>query len=235
MKRLRVRVTAIGFAAAVGLGLAERAQASPAVDGTRNLSLGNVARASSYGTNAALLAPSNMAFQQTFAVEPMYQMRIRSRTHGLGFVVMDSLNNPRIQLSLGYLFMRGAPQVSFQDTTGDTRSLTLSHFGHEAFGAIGVTIVRQWLAVALKPKYQYTSLRYRDDIGLARNAHDRLNAFGLDASATANFAGWAAVTVVGTNLTGNHSPAFTDERSVRLRDVGMAEDAVVEEAAHVDR
>ena len=228
MKRLRVRVTAIGFAAAVGLGLAERAQASPAVDGTRNLSLGNVARASSYGTNAALLAPSNMAFQQTFAVEPMYQMRIRSRTHGLGFVVMDSLNNPRIQLSLGYLFMRGAPQVSFQDTMGDTRSLTLSHFGHEAFGAIGVTIVRQWLAVALKPKYQYTSLRYRDDIGLARNAHDRLNAFGLDASATANFAGWAAVTVVGTNLTGNHSPAFTDERSVRLRDVGMAEDAVVD-------
>src|SRR5690606_31233254 len=107
----------------------------------------------------------------------------------------------RIQLGLGYLFMRGAPQVSFLDEMGETRDLTLSRFGHEAFVAIGVTVVRQWLAVALKPKYQYTSLRYRDDIGIARNAHDRLNAFGLDASITANFAGWAALTVVGTNLT----------------------------------
>jgi hypothetical protein len=222
-----VRLGTVAVAAAIAYGPSE-AHASPAVDGTRNLSLGNVARGSSFGTNAALLAPSNMAFQQTFAIEPMYQMQVRSRTHGLGFVIMDSLNNPRLQLGVGYLFMRGAPRVSFLDAMGDTRDLTLSRFGHEAFVAVGVTVVRNWLAVALKPKYQYTSLRYLDDVGVARNAHDRLNAFGLDASATLNFAGWAALTVVGTNLTGNHSAPFTDERSVRLRDVGMAEGAEID-------
>jgi hypothetical protein len=230
MKRTS-RLAVAAVVAVVAYGSSDRAHASPAVDGTRNLSLGSVARGSSYGTNAALLAPSNMAFQQTFSIEPMYQMQVRSRTHGLGFVIMDSLNNPRLQLGLGYLFMRGAPQVSFIDEMGDVRNLTLSRFGHEAFAAVGVTIVRGWLAAALKPKYQYTSLRYHDDVGVARNAHDRLNAFGLDASVTANFAGWAALTVVGTNLTGNHSAPYTDERSVRLRDVGMAEDAEIDHGA----
>lgn len=216
------------IAAAVPCWASSRAAASPAVDGTRNLSLGNAARASSFGTNAALLAPSNMAFSQSFAIEPMYQLYLQSRTNGLGVVVMDSLNNPRIQLGLGYLFMRGKPEVSFLDEMGEPREFELSRFGHEAFAAIGVTVVKRWLAVAVKPKYQYASLRYRDDIGVARNAHDKLNAFGLDASITANFAGWAGLTVTGTNLTGNNDPAFTDERDVRLENVGMMEDTEID-------
>ena len=164
------------------------AQASPAVDGTRNLSLGSVARGSSYGTNAALINPSNMSFSPVFTVEALYQLGAQSKTHGVGFVVMDSLNNSRVAIGLGYLFMRGRPGVSFVDVfTMNRRSLELSLFGHEVLGAISITAVKQWLAIGLKPKYQYVSLRYRDDVGVARNANKKLNAFGLDTSLTVNF------------------------------------------------
>lgn len=220
-------IPAAGLALAVGLALAPEAQASPAVEGTRNLSLGNVARGSSYGTNAVLLNPSNMGFSGTFAIEPLYQLQIASRTSGVGVVVMDSLNNARVSLGLGYLFMRGKPQIEFTNTeTGEDEKFDLSRFGHEAFAAISVMIVKQWLAVGIKPKYQYTSLRYRDVTGAARNAADKLSAFGLDASLTANFAGIAALALVGTNLTGNSDPAFTDERDVTLTDVGADEDTI---------
>jgi hypothetical protein len=203
------------------------AHASPAVEGTRNLSLGNVARASSYGTNAALLNPSNMGFSGTFAIEPLYQLQIASRTSGVGAVVMDSLNNSRVSLGLGYLFMRGKPEVTFTDLeTGEDRKFELSRFGHEAFAAISVMIVKQWVAVGLKPKYQYASLRYRDNTGAARDAHEKLSAFGLDASLTANFAGLAALAVVGTNLTGNSDPAYTDEDDVSLEEVGATEGTI---------
>jgi hypothetical protein len=213
-------VLALALACATSF-VAREAAASPAVDGTRNLSVGNTGRASTYGTNAVLLNPSNMAFAQTFAIEPMYQLAIQSRTSGVGIVIMDSLNNQRVSLGLGYLFMRGKPTVNYVDTTRNLQKLDLSQFGHEALLAISVTIVKRWLAVALKPKYQYMSLRYRDDEGIARNAADKLNAFGLDAALTVNFAGWAALALTGTNLTGNHEPAFTDEREVRVE--GIAE------------
>lgn len=203
------------------------AHASPAVEGTRNLSLGNVARASSYGTNAALLNPSNMGFSGTFAIEPLYQLQIASRTSGVGAVVMDSLNNSRVSLGLGYLFMRGKPEITFTDLeTGEDQKFELSRFGHEAFAAISVMIVKQWVAVGLKPKYQYASLRYRDDSGAARNATGKLSAFGLDASLTANLAGLAAIAVVGTNLTGNSDPAYTDESDVSLEEVGATEGTI---------
>jgi hypothetical protein len=201
------------------------AEASPAVEGTRNLSMGAV-RSSSFGTNAAIVNPSNMGFAQLFSVEPMYQLDLKARTHGLGVVIMDSLINARISVGLGYMFMRGTPRVSFQTVGGEDRRLGLSRFGHEAFGSIGVMVVKNWLALGLKPKYQYVSLRYRDDVGLARDAHDKLSAFGLDASATVNFAGWAAVSFIGNNLTGNHSPAYTDERELELEDVGAVEGTI---------
>lgn len=220
----------LAAAALLGAWLAacpDSALASPGVDGTRNLAMGNTGRASAYGTAAVLANPSNMAFSQVFAIEPLYQLRVASRTSGVGILVMDSLNNSRVSLGLGYLFMRGKPQIQFQDAMGMDRKLELSQFGHEALAAISVSIVKQWLAVGLKPKYQYTSLRYRDDNGVARNAHDKLNAFGLDASLTANFAGWAAFSLVGVNLTGNNDPAYTDDRDVKLTDVSIGEDTQI--------
>lgn len=211
---------ATALAAVATLGPAQ-ALASPAVDGTRNLSLGNNSRASSYGSNALLANPSNMSFSGVFAIEPMYQLNIRSRTSGLGVVVMDSLNNSRVSLGLGYLFMRGTPTVTFTDEqTGAGRDFELSRFGHEAFAAVSVAIVKRWLSFGIKPKYQYASLRYRDSTGAARNASHKLSAFGLDLSMTANLAGWAAIAVVATNLTGFSKPSFTDDSDVSLVDVG---------------
>ncbi|RMG94594.1 MAG: hypothetical protein D6705_15760 [Deltaproteobacteria bacterium] len=179
------------------------------MEGTRNVSMGNGAIASTYGTNAAIANPAAMSFAQQFSIEPMYQLEIRSLRNGVGAVVMDSLNNARVALALGYLFMRGAPKIYFDDSSGERKSLTLSHFGHEAFAAVSVAVVKQWLSVAIKPKYQYTSLRYRDEEGTAHNAHDKLNFFGLDMAVGVNFAGWAALHVVGNNLVGSHGPAYT--------------------------
>ena len=217
--------TVAGGVLTTALALAPaRAQASPAVDGVRNLSLGSVSRSSSFGTSAALINPSAMSMTQQFAIEPTYQLEVQSKTHGLGFVVMDSLNNARVALALGYLFMRGLPSIHFADTdTMETRDFELSRFGHEAWAAVSIVVVKQWLSLGLKPKYQYTSLRYRDTEGVARNAHKRLNAFGLDISATSNLAGWAALSVVATNVVGNHPPAYTDDREIRLTGLPVQE------------
>lgn len=223
-----MRRTTSALAFTLTLGVASTAAASPAVEGTRNLGMAGVARSSSFGTNSALINPSNMGFSQQFAVEPMYQLHLPSRTHGVGIVVMDSLNNPRLSLGLGYLFLKGAPQISFQDTEGEDRDLELSRFGHEAFAAIGVTVVRNWLGIGLKPKYQYASLRYRDDDGSARNAYDRLSAFGLDTSITVNIAGFVGVSAIANNVTGNHPPSYNDDRDVRLTDVGRADGASID-------
>lgn len=214
------------------MGLPSLAHAHPGVEGTRNLSLGSVARSSSFGTNAALINPSNMPFVQTFAIEPIYQVGLSGRRHGIGFVIMDSLNNPRISVGLGYLVMRGSPTVSFTSddpvrvpADGETsleRELELVHVAHETFAAIGVTVVKNWLAVGLKPKYQFSSLRYRDPMGVAHDAHDRLSTFGLDTSLTLNFQGWAAVSALANNVVGNHPPAFTEARELDLQAAGAA-------------
>jgi hypothetical protein len=222
--RVAVRCAAV-LAFAVVWCLAGSARATPAVEGSRNLSMG-AARASSYGTNAALINPSNMAFAQVFAIEPMYQLHLPSRTHGIGFVVMDSLNNPRVALALGYAFMRGSPRISFTTMGGDERNVTLSRFGHEVLGALSVTAVKNWLSFGLKPKYQYVSYRYRDDEGIARDAHRKLNAFGLDTSATVFFGGYAALALIGNNVTGNKSPPFTDERDARLEGFDPAPETI---------
>jgi hypothetical protein len=216
----------LGLVAALG-SMPRTAKASPAVDGTRNVSLGGVSHSSSFGSNAALANPAMMSFSPVFTVEAMYQLNIQQRTNGLGFVVMDSLNNSRIGLGLGYLFMRGTPEIGYQDAeTNQEVKLELSRFGHEAFGALSIVAVPNWVAIGLKPKYQYTSLRYRDPEGLARNAHDKLNAFGLDTALSINFAGFAALSVLGLNVVGNHNPAFTDERDVSLEGLPVVEGSI---------
>ncbi|MEM6293407.1 MAG: hypothetical protein AAGA54_19195 [Myxococcota bacterium] len=233
MFKLRKRAgTASRAAAMVAIGLAAwwipgSAEASPAVEGTRNVSLGGVSRSSSFGSNAALANPAMMSFSPVFTVEAMYQLNIQSRTNGLGFVVMDSLNNGRIGLGLGYLFMSGSPEITYLSTeTGDEATLELSRFGHEAFGALSIVAVPNWVSLGLKPKYQYSSLRYRDTEGLARNAHEKLNAFGLDTALSINFAGFAALSVLGLNVVGNYDPAFTDERDVLLEGLPVSEGSV---------
>ncbi|MCH9688745.1 MAG: hypothetical protein K0V04_45355 [Deltaproteobacteria bacterium] len=222
------RLATLGLLVGTWMGAPALASAHPGVEGTRNLSLGSVARSSSFGTNAALINPSNMPFSQTFAIEPIYQLGIRDRRHGIGFVVMDSLNNPRISVGLGYLLMRGSPTVSFtptgddpirQPTDGETvsaRDLELVHIAHETFAALSITVVKQWVAIGIKPKYQFSSLRFRDDEGVARDAHERLNTFGLDTSATVNLGGWAAASLLVNNVVGNHPPAFADNRELNL-------------------
>lgn len=232
MRRLATSLLGSALTVAALLGLPALAHAHPGVEGTRNLSLGSVARSSSFGTNAALINPSNMPFVQTFAIEPIYQVGIQGRRHGIGFVIMDSLNNPRLSVGLGYLVMRGSPTVGFTSddpvrvpTDGEAsleRDLELVHIAHETFAAVGVTVVKNWLALGLKPKYQFSSLRYRDPMGVAHDAHQRLSAFGLDTSLTVNFQGWAAVSAIGTNLVGNHPPAFTEERELDLDEAGAA-------------
>lgn len=236
--RRRATILGLTFAGIVAGSLAAPAvaRAHPGVEGTRNLSLGSVARSSSFGTNAALINPSNMPFVQTFAIEPIYQVGIAGKRHGIGFVIMDSLNNPRISVGLGYLVMRGSPEVEFtadepvrvpEDGEASLqRELQLVHVAHETFAALGVTVVKNWLAIGAKPKYQFSSLRYRDAMGVAHDAHDRLSAFGLDFSATVNFQGWAALSAVTTNVVGNHPPAFTADRELDLAEAGAAEGSV---------
>ncbi|MEM7156864.1 MAG: hypothetical protein AAF799_28700 [Myxococcota bacterium] len=235
LRRLAISCLGLGLGA---LALPSVAQAHPGVEGTRNLSLGSVGRSSSFGTNAALINPSNMPYSQTFAVEPIYQLGIQGRRHGIGFVVMDSLNNPRVSVGLGYLVMRGSPTVSYTPVSDDpirvptdgeaaaTADLDLVHVAHETFAAIAITVVKGWVSVGLKPKYIFSSLRYRDTDGVAYDAHDRLNSFGLDTSATVNFAGWAAASVVANNLVGNHPAPFDDERELDLSGVGAQEGSV---------
>lgn len=229
------RLAMIGLAGSL-MGLPAVANAHPGVEGTRNLSLGSVARSSSFGTNAALINPSNMSFVQSFQVEPLYQVGIQGRRHGLGFVLMDSLNNARISIGVGYLVMRGSPTVSFTSddpvrvpADGEAslqRDLELVHVAHETFGAIGLAVVKGWLSVGLKPKYQFSSLRYRDAMGVARDANARLSAFGLDTSVTLNLKGWAAVSALANNVVGNHQPAFTSARELDLSAAGAAEGSI---------
>lgn len=229
------RLAIIGLAAGA-LGLPAAAHAHPGVEGTRNLSLGSAARSSSFGTNAALINPSNMPFVQSFQVEPIYQVGLQGRRHGLGFVVMDSLNNARISVGLGYVVMRGSPSVTFTSddpvrvpTDGEAsqvRDLELVHVAHETFGAIAISVAKGWLSVGLKPKYQFSSLRYRDAMGVAHDAHERLSTFGLDTSITLNLKGWAAISAMANNVVGHHPPAFTDERELALAEAGAAEGSV---------
>lgn len=204
------------------------ANASPAVDGTRNLSLANSSRGSAYGTSAALLSPAHMSLSQQFAIEPLYQLQIAERRHGMGVMVVDSLNNARVAMGLGYIFMRGAPRARYEDVdSGETQTVEMVHFGHEVLVPISVALVKRALAFAGKFKYQYSSLRYRDQDGKARDANDKLNFFGLDLALSANILDFVQVAVVGYNIVGNHPPAWTEGESLQIENRNAAEGTVI--------
>lgn len=210
---LRVASIALASLASFGLAglLATRAEASPGVEGTRNLSMGNATRGSSTGTDAALINPAGISYAQQFELEPLYQFNLQTRTHGLGVFISDSLNSPRIALALGYVLTRGTPKIRYDDVLGERQSLELVHFGHEVSGILSVTAVKNWLYIAVKPKWQYMSLRYLDETGLAVDYKPKLNAFGLDAAVAINFLDWARFAVVGYNLVGPMTPARGDD------------------------
>ncbi len=221
--RRLLRVASVALAALAGLAAPGLAEASPAVDGTRNLSMGNATRGSSTGTDAAIINPAGIAYSQQFEIEPVYQFNLQTRMHGLGVFVSDSLNSPRIALALGYVFMRGTPRIRYDDPVGERSSLELVHFGHEVAGVLAVTAVRNWLYIGIKPKWQYVSMRYLDDSGTAVDFLPKHNAFGLDASVALNLLDWAKIAVVGYNLFGPNPPARGD-------DTGEAELSGVETA-----
>ena len=190
--------------------LPSTAAASPGVDGTRNLSMGNATRGSSAGTDAALINPAGLSYTQQFEIEPIYQLDYQTGTHGLGVFISDSLNSQRLALALGYVFMRGTPHIHYDDVTGDRNALTLVHFGHEVSGVLSVTAIKNWLFIGAKPKWQYTSLRFLDDEGQARDYTRKNNKFGLDVAIAVNFLDWVKLAVVGYNLAGATTPARTD-------------------------
>jgi hypothetical protein len=196
------------------LAIPSLAEASPGADGTRNLSMGNATRGSSTGTDAALINPAGLSYTQQFEIEPLYQFNLQTRTHGLGVFVSDSLNSPRVALALGYVFMRGTPRIRYDDLVGERQSLELVHFGHEVSGVLSVAAIKNWLFIGIKPKWQYISLRYLNEDGVAIDYNPKLNAFGLDAALAINFLDWAKVAVVGYNLFGPNAPARGDDTTV---------------------
>jgi hypothetical protein len=223
----RARLAAgLGLAALAGLAVAapNTALASPGVDGTRNLSMGNATRASSGGTDAAIINPAGISYTQRFEIEPIYQLDYQTGTHGMGAFISDSLNSSRVALALGYVFMRGTPRIRYNDVTGDREALALVHFGHEVSGVLSITAVKNWVYIAVKPKWQYTSLRYLDDEGQARDYKPKLNAFGLDAAIAINLLDWAKIAVVGYNLVGPSKPARTDTPTDDLPGVAVGID-----------
>jgi hypothetical protein len=220
--RLTLRVATIalvGLAWAATLGQAE---ASPGVDGTRNLSMGGATRGSSTGTDAALINPAGLSYSQQFEIEPVYQFDLQTRTHGIGVFVSDSLNSPRVGLALGYVFLRGTPRIRYDDDTGERQSLELVHFGHEVSGVLSVVAVKNWLYFGIKPKWQYISMRYLDEDGVAHNYNPKHNAFGLDAAIAINLLDWAKIAVVGYNLFGPNPPARGDDTTTANTIDGVA-------------
>jgi hypothetical protein len=215
--RRLLRVASVGLAGLASLAVPlpgdRTAQASPGIDGTRNLSMGNATRGSSTGTDALIINPAGLSYSQQFEIEPIYQFNLQNRTHGIGAFVSDSLNSPRFALGLGYVFTRGSPVIRYTDDVNERQSLPLVNFGHEVAGVISVSAIKNWLFIGVKPKWQYVSLRYLNDDGVAIDYKPKLNAFGLDAAIALNILDFAKIAVVGYNLFGPNLPARGDDTS----------------------
>lgn len=204
------RLRALGLLFAVlALARTSPAQASPGLEGIRHLGMGGASRASSRGTGAMLVNPANLGFTRQFEIAPAYQVRVEDNTHGVGFMAMDSLNNERIALGLGYIATVGGPKITYDDVNGDKQTLQLVHGGHEVGMPISLNAVLGWLAFGIRPKFQFSSLRFRDADGARQEVVKDHTAFGLDAAMTISFRQYVTVSVVGQNLTGPAPPATT--------------------------
>ncbi len=197
--------------AALSPAISSRARAAPGLDGTRNLGMGGATRASATGTNAMLVNPGNMGFTRQFVIDPVYQVQVENNTHGAGILAMDSLLNPRVAVGLGYIATFGGPRVTFKDETGASRELGLFHQGHEVGLPIAFNAVLGWLAFGVRPKFQYTSLRFLDADNKKQDVFKARSAFGIDLSMTVSFARWVNIAVVGQNLAGPSPPVITPD------------------------
>jgi opacity protein-like surface antigen len=213
---LRRRGAASGLAAALaGVALASAisspVRAAPGLDGTRNLGMGGATRASATGTGAMLVNPGNMGMTRQFLIDPVYQVQLENNTHGAGVLAMDSLLNPRVAVGLGYIATFGGPRVSFTDETGATKELGLFQQGHEVGLPIAFNAILGWLAFGVRPKFQYTSLRFLDSENKKQDVFKARSAFGLDLSMTISLARYVNIAVVGQNLVGPSPSVVTPD------------------------
>lgn len=178
------------------------AAASPGLVGTRHLGMGEASRASSRGTGAMLINPANLGSTRQFEIAPVYQVRVEDNTHGVGLLAMDSLNNQRFALGLGYLATLGGPKVTYVDAMDQPQTLRMVHVGHEVSLPISVNAVLGWLAIGVRPKFQFTALRFADADGTKQDARAEQTAFGLDVAASFSARRWLTVSVIGYNLAG---------------------------------
>lgn len=210
----------------VGLSLAgSLASANPGLEGARNLALGGATRASASGVSAFFVNPAAMSVSRTLAAESNYQVAIERNTHAFGAAAVDSLNNPRLALGLGYSSMIGLPRVGFEEAGDDgPRELRLYHRAHEVGLGIGVLAIRRWLTIGVKFKYQNSSLRFFDSDRIRRDAQTTHHAFGLDVGATLSIFGWVNLALVGTNLSGLKAPV-TDAGDLDLEPFELIPDS----------
>ena len=169
--------------------------------------------------------PSGLGLIQQFAIVPAYQINVQDLTHGLSAYVLDSLNNPRFGLALGYEFFKGAPQVGYTTDGGESADFALSSFGHEASASLSIQAVMGWWWFAVTPKFQYASLRYLDDEGTAVDAQPILKSFGMDVSTTFSLRNWVNIAVIGENLVGNNGPSWTADAPLQIENVADVGDS----------
>ncbi len=169
--------------------------------------MGGASRASARGTGAMLVNPANMGMTRQFQIEPAYQVNIESNTHGAGLLAMDSLLNDRVALGLGYIATLGGPKISYEDVNGDRQSLVIGHSGHEIGLPIAINVVRGWLAFGVRPKFQYSALRFKDADGTKQDARTEKTSFGLDLALSVSARQYVTISVVAHNITGVAPPA----------------------------
>lgn len=204
------------------LWLPSIAQARGPVSQTaRELALAQNARSSAAGANAVFVNPAGMVLRSEFSTAVQYRLDTKSRTHGLAAMVHDSLNNPRVALALTYAFMKGSPKLGYTEPGNTAKTLTLSHFGHEAALHAGVIVLPGWLSLGASIAYQYASLRYKDEQNQGQQMLEALNMVGVDVGTTLTLGRWARVSAVGYNLVGSHPGNFSQTQPFNLTGVNQ--------------
>jgi len=217
LRRLRLRTLALGILALGALSRPTLASANPGLEGTRNLALGGATRASATGASAYFVNPAAMNMSRTIEVQTNYQAALERNTHGFGIAAVDSMNSRRVALGLGYSTMLGLPKVGFSEIDADgPRELRLNHRAQEVGLALSVIVIKRWLVIGVKPKYQNSSLRFLDSDDTRQDARPTHHAFGVDVGASMSILGWVNLAVVGYNLSGPQEPAHTEETGLDL-------------------
>jgi len=215
--RLPALLACLGLALGLGLAAPSSASANPGLEGGRNLALGGATRASATGASAFYANPAAMSMSRSIEVATDYQAAVERNSHGFGIAAVDSMNSPRVALGLGYSTMIGVPKIGFQELGAESpRELKMSHRAQEVGLGLSVVILKRWLVLGVKPKYQSSSLRFVDSDEVRRDAQPTLHAFGVDVGASMSILGWVNLAFVGYNLNGPKEPAYTADTGPKL-------------------